>query len=329
MLAQVKRIIPKKLIIFAKLSRLYIYDFKRFFLHSNVNQTFDTDLKLKGKLTIYYHVIEKGLTMPETRLGFGESTLLELISMLNMYMEKGYDTDALEFKHSVGTVKEYIDYHESKNYQLPSNIYKEATDIFSRISTNTPQTKQFLFNEKSYFTFSDSSFEKFALSRHSCRNYSNKPVPTELLAQCIALAQKSPTSCNRQVNRAYIIKDTNVKKQVLSLQYGNRGFGHLAETLIVLTADISVFQGVNDRNESYVNTGMFAMSLLYALHHYRIGACPLNWSVDAARDNGLRKVLSIPHNERIGLVISCGFLPENFMIASSPRLPHGLITKVF
>lgn len=324
----IKELMPKKLKVFIKLSQVFTYDFNRFIRNSNVYQTFDTENKLKGKLTIYYHVIEKGLTMPDTRLGFGETVVLELLDMMNMYLDKSYNMSSLEFVHSMNVLEEYVEFHEKLNHKLNEKIINSVSSLKSRI-TGYETIKQLEFDRDVYFAHKESSFEKFCLSRYSSRNYSNVEIPLDILKNCIKLALKTPTSCNRQLNRVYMVRSAEMKNEVLKLQYGNRGFGHLADTLFVITADISVFQGPNDRNESFVNSGMFAMSLLYALHRYEIGACPLNWSVEVERDLKLRELLGIPNHERVGLVISCGYLPDRIKIASSPRLDINDVTKIF
>lgn len=324
----VKKLIPTKIKVLIKLTRAYKYDFNRFINNSNVYQTFDTENKLKGKLTIYYHVIEKGLTMPATKMGFGQPVALELIDMMNMYLDKKYNISSLEFVHSLNVLTEYVEFHNSKTFALSDKITSGVSKLEKVVKTYET-SKQLEFDSEVYFSHKESSFDKFCLSRYSARNYSDVEVPVEVLNACVRLALKSPTSCNRQVNRVYMVRSPDVKNEVLKLQYGNRGFGHLADTLFVITADISVFQGPNDRNESYVNSGMFAMSLMYALHRYSVGACPLNWSVEAERDLKLRKLLSIPDNERVGLVISCGYLPEKIKIASSPRLDLNEVIKTF
>jgi nitroreductase len=323
----IKKIIPKKLKIFLKLFKVYAYDFRVFIVNSSVFQTFDTENKLKGKLTIYYHVLEKGLTMPETKLGFGQPVVYDLIELIELYILKGYNITSLELVHSINVLEEYLEFHQINKFDLDLKIIDKIKILRSKIKY-VPTQNQFELEKTTYFENNKSSFEKFSLSRYSLRNYTDTEIPIEILHKCIQIAMKSPTSCNRQLNRIYAVRDKKVKQEVLKLQYGNRGFGHLADTIFVITADISVFQGTNDRNESYINSGMFAMSLLYALHRYEIGACPLNWSVEVERDLALRKLLGIPKNERVGVLISCGYLPDKVKIASSPRLSVEQIIKI-
>jgi hypothetical protein len=42
----------------------------------------------------------------------------------------------------------------------------------------------------------------------------------------------------------------------------------------------------------------------------------------------MRKLLNIPENEVVLLVISCGYPPENFKMAASPRKKANEITSI-
>ncbi|MCR9063529.1 MAG: nitroreductase family protein [Cytophagales bacterium] len=323
-----RKLLIKKVIVYLRVLRIYYYDMRRFYRYSNVQQDFTNEDAFKGRLTILYHVIEKGLTMPETRMGFGQPVVEDLLGLLQRYEDLGYNKTALEFKHSIGVLNEYFNFHEESNFELPEVLVIKHKAFVNRIGL-AEGTRQLKYTREEFFKFKNSSFETFSQSRYSSRNYIDKEISLDVIENCIKLALKSPTSCNRQLNRIYVVRGTEMKKKVLQLQYGNRGFGHLANTILVLSANISYFQGVNDRNESYINTGMFAMSLLNAFHHYEIGACPLNWSVDHKRDEAMRALLGVPDNERIGLVVSCGYVPELFEIASSPRLEVKDVAKIF
>jgi len=102
--------------------------------------------------------------------------------------------------------------------------------------------------------------------------------------------------------------------EVLELQNGNRGFGHLTNILMVITSNISLFTN-NEKNEPFLNAGLFSMTLLYALHFNMVGACLLNWAVTESNDKKLRELLKIPENEQIVVLIACGYLPDEFKIA--------------
>ena len=117
-------------------------------------------------------------------------------------------------------------------------------------------------------------------------------------------------------------------EQVLKVQSGNRGFGHLANKLIVLTVESGAFLGLNERNDVFVNGGIYAMNLLYALHYYQIGACPLNWCSMPEQDLELRKICNILHSEAVIMLIACGGVPDKFKLVASHKDDSSNILKV-
>jgi len=133
------------------------------------------------------------------------------------------------------------------------------------------------------------------------------------------IAQKSPSVCNRQGSKAYVITDKERISKTLSFQNGNRGFGHLANKLIIVTTDLRVFEGVHERNQSYIDGGLFAMSLLYGLHYFNLGACSLNWCNDYRVDQEFKKFIGINDYENIVMMISVGHLQDNFRVGVSQR----------
>ena len=315
-----KKIIPLKIQALYKLYvtiKAYWYDIKR-----NVRVTLSDKYavqRLKRDLSILYHRVEKGLTMPETKKGFGQKLIKELIEAINNYERKQYSTQSVEFVQAVSVIKEYIDYHEQMNFVFDSELTVKLGKIKQRYK-HINGVKQIETTNTEYFKNSDKSFDEFTLSRHSVRNYISKEIPSLKLSECVTLAQSAPSFCNRQPSRVHIVKTDEKKRAVLNIQGGNRGFGHLADTLLVVTSVISTTLGPYDRYANHLNSGMFCMNLLNALHLKKIGTCSLNWSVSKEEDIKLRKVLNIEDNEIVIMIITCGYLPERFKLAASPRL---------
>mgnify|MGYP003440705450 len=63
------------------------------------------------------------------------------------------------------------------------------------------------------------------------------------------------------------------------------------------------------------------MNLLYALHAHKIGACPLMWNGKQEQDKNLRKLLNIPNNEEIIMIVSAGYPQREFQYVTSVRNP--------
>jgi nitroreductase len=274
--------------------------------------------KVKRNLTLQYHIVEKGLTMPEPRPGFGRAVVISLVKTIFEYDKLNLPHTELEFKQSVSVLREYKEFHEKCAHKLDS----EVVDLLEKVTkkyTSIDGAHQIRTTKEQYFESINAPFDQFCNSRYSVRNYTDEEIPMDVLYNCVELAQKSPSFCNRQPTRVYIVKSDEKKAGILSIQNGNRGFGHLAETLLVITSIISTTKDIHERNENHLNGGMFSMTLLNALHQNKIAACSLNWSVSDDKETKLRQLLNIPENEVALLVISCGYVPDEFSIASSPR----------
>ena len=140
-----------------------------------------------------------------------------------------------------------------------------------------------------------------------------------LLLALPALAQTAPSVCNRQSCKAYVYTGQADKDRILALQDGNGGFGSTAGAIIVCTSDLSAFYKPGERNQGFVDGGLFAMSLVYALHALGAASCMLNWSHVAHRDRKLRTLIGLPEREIIISLVAVGSLPERFDVAASPR----------
>lgn len=66
---------------------------------------------------------------------------------------------------------------------------------------------------------------------------------------------------------------------------------------------------------------MFSMSLVYGLHSLGLGTCYLNWSVKNKQDKELKMIAGIPDSDLVIMMITVGYLPEEFKVAQSPRKP--------
>lgn len=308
--------------------REYFYDMHRFYINCTETELPNYKIeRLIGYIITKYHVIEKGLTMPEMRYGFGTETVTSLITACEIYSEK-FGLEHCQVEHAVDVLNEYIDVHRKGNFELDKQIIERTARLSDKYNVKNKQTNQTKIREKEYFSKVAASFPDFARSRHSLRNFSNTDIDNKDLIKAVELAQETtPTSCNRQSIRLHIVAEKETVKEVLSLHTGNRGFGHLVNKLILISSEISVYNEVRERNLPYVDCGIYAMNLLYALHYYKIGACALNWSVTVETDKRLRALLDIPASEAVGLIIACGMPASEFSVAVSKRFDIKSIVK--
>lgn len=156
-------------------------------------------------------------------------------------------------------------------------------------------------------------------TRHSTRDYLIKKISDSDLKYCLESAIHSPSACNRQMCKIYYV-DTSSKKEILSKNImGLTGFNNEAINLFVITYDISAFLFYGERNQGYLNSGLFAMNFVNALHFKGIGSCFLQWSNKHKDEKRIKKELGIPDNEKIAITLAAGYYKDNTIIPKSYR----------
>lgn len=324
----VGRMIPGDLKYYMYSLNYYWEDIRRYKKYSNGYLSPNKEKILQGKIIVTYHIIEKGLTMPDMRAGFGKDALNTLIGLCNTYIDKQCNQQDDHFMHAVKLLNEYVRVHREMAFALDPALVEKIRALSERTKVMDTCSQLGSDNDE-YFRHADSPFRDFAFSRHSIRNFIDKPVDRDLIMKAVEIAQKSPSSCNRQPNRVYILENKDNIQWLLESQKGNRGFGQLIDKVIILTAEVGVFNGFTERNEAFLNSGMYAMSLLYGLHYYRIGAVSLAYvRVSKEDDKKLRALCGIPDSEVVSMLIGCGHVPGKLSIASSPRYKVDKIVKV-
>jgi nitroreductase len=89
----------------------------------------------------------------------------------------------------------------------------------------------------------------------------------------------------------------------------------------VVCSEFDIFEKLDERNQGWIDGGLFAMTLVYALHSLGLGSCMLNWSVSNARDASFRAAFGVPENQGVICMIAVGHLRDSFRVAQSPRRP--------
>jgi nitroreductase len=314
-------IYTKKIILLIKLFFIltanYCYDFFRYIKYSSTFKIKYSQKELLHRIIAHYHVLEKGLSLKKPRPKFGSNLVNSLINLLVEYESSGYDTNNISYRSAISCLEEYAIFNNEKGSVLDNKIYcfleKNKGITSKEIGGTKIIYKKNICNIKEY--------SDVVKNRHSIRNFGESQVSEDKILEAISLAQQSPSVCNRQGTKVHIVKDEFIKKKILERQNGNRGFGEKSQYLLVITSDLSIFHGVEERNQCYIDSGLFAMTLMHALVYKNIASCPLNWCVNHTKDKNLRKKsgLKISKDENIIMIIAIGSYPKEFKVAISTR----------
>lgn len=298
--------------------RYFAYNRDRLVAHSGVFGSVAREC-LRARIIMNYHILEKGLTMPNRRYGFGAEVVKKLMLQVDDF-ESRYGRDD-QIDHAAGVIRAYFELHyEADAFKSISDPgYWKLIKLFLSQHNGIPVAKQLHVRRTDFYSKRQSAFPEFAWSRHTLRHYANTDLPSVKIREAVDLARSTPTACNRQHCHVYCVSDKTQMEKLLAIQGGNRGFGHLANKLLVVTADLQDLCVVRERDDIFVNGGMFLMNLCYALHYYEVAHCILNWSRTPEEDQDMRKIVAIPPSETVIAILSCGEAPDEFDVAVSPR----------
>lgn len=327
---QLKKLLPESMIINLRkkmkpyhrnrqFKKLYDFDKKRYKKYSyEFSNEMDFD-NLRSKITFHYHSIEKGLSNSRFRGGFGKTAFTELFFAMDKYLEKGYPTDDARFQQAISTITAYVNRHNEINIGVPE-VSKKLESYLKYDTGRIENVGGATIKEKSSTEdYAELNFKDLALNRHSIRDFGSARFPEECLVDAIEIANKTPSVCNRQSTHVYYIKDSAKMEQIFNLQGGLTTHGENLQGILLVTANRKYMNGPHERNQTYIDGGLYLMSLVYALTYKNIATCVLNANFTLEKELESRKILGISEAEDLIAFVAVGTYPENIRYANSPR----------
>ncbi|MDO9315463.1 MAG: nitroreductase family protein [Burkholderiaceae bacterium] len=297
---------------------------KRFMFWSERDSSY---AKLSSELLFQFHKLEKGLCIPGKKRFFGRDPVIATCLLVKRWQERGFSMQDPVFIGAVETLRAY----RTRLDETPANA--EDAPLIHRLLSSclslTTEAPQFSTPQAHRRTEGAADvFDRLCRDRRSVRSYASIVVPLPLLHEAIATAQLSPSACNRQPWRVHVYRDAAQIKQMLALQNGNSGFGHLLSTLLVICADSRSFFDASERHEPYVDAGLFAMSLILALQARGLASCCLNWCVAPDVDAEAHARGELPEHEKVIMYLAVGYASPDALVPRSPRRDVGSMMTI-
>lgn len=275
-------------------------DERRYIAHASLTESSSSRLSgvgLESQLTRDYHRVEKALALPAPKRPFGESLVLSRLNKLIPLAEGNADgtaclraavaaRDALLEWNSTGVIADEV---------APAAPSWEPIDC-----------------------------EGMFASRRSVRHYSPKPVDLELVRQAIEMAAYSPSVCNRQPWKVRLFSGKEIVR-MLRYQNGNSGFTENIPLLALVSVEIGHFFGAGERNQAWIEGGIFSSTLVWALHANGLNSCMLNLSITNSQADLLRAEAKMPASELPIMMVAIGHGAEGHRAARSVRRRLGEI----
>jgi nitroreductase len=301
----------------------HLYDYRRFLAYSGMNKSSVSQAERAARITLYYHQVEKGLSLAAPRANFGMAVIPGLLDDVDAYFgEYGVAAPATT---AISALLGYLDHHERIGQQADYVRGRvQAVLACHHISMELARSWSggvLPLSRAGLVAARNGGFKSFFESRHSVRQFAGGTIAPADLRAAVETAQKTPSVCNRQSWRVHAFAEPGQMARLLEIQSGSRGFGDQASAVLVVTSDLRSFLGVAERYQPWIDGGMFAMSLCLALHDLGYGSCCLNWSKEPDADRRLRAAAGLLPSEQIIMLVAVGTLPEEFRVARSYRPP--------
>ncbi len=300
--------------------REFIHDSKNFAKYYNNSAEKKNDYRYSIMLIV--HSIEKGLCMEKLR-PFGSKKIIRLINILKTYPQERHNE--FEYSLAVAVLNAWKKLYDTKNW-VKENGYSEAVD-FLKTQTEPEISAGF----KEYIPISANSnfndFERVLLSRHSVRDFQDKPLEATDIDFALDLFIEAPTACNRQMCKIYYITKESIKKTLDDVIIGVSGFNKNTVNYFIVTYDLAAFAYSGERQQGLLNAGLCAMNFVNGLHIKGIGSCFMQWTNKPKEDETVRRMLGLADSERIAVVIGAGYYLDKNIIPCSTRKPKEEIFK--
>lgn len=302
------RYIGKKI----KIYKEFKYDAKGF------SASFMESAEKKGdyryRILLIVHSLEKGMCMPDSR-PYGHKKVDQLIRILSKYPEA--DKNSFEYVLGVSALRSWMNFFEKHNWQ-GEKVYSKVKTFIDTIKINYVGVGCQDFNNPSQ-CFDTEAFENIILTRHSVRDFEERPIDKKDIEFAVKCFIEAPTACNRQMCRVIHVKNSEIKDLLSKIIIGIPGFNKKTVQYFIVTYDLAAFDYSGERQQGLFNAGLCTMNFVNGLHARGIGSCCLQWSNKHSEDVLVRNKLEMRESERIGIVIGAGYYLKTSRIPCSIR----------
>ncbi len=311
-----KYAIVKKIIKIREKRRIrkeFLKEYKYFYEYYNMPNP--TNLKKQYKMLLNIHALEKGMLNKKMR-PFGVEKVNQLIELFNEVDDK----DSYACTLTIGILKAYVDVYEKNGWSSNEEYIKVKNFLDEHISNDFKKAGTYNLSKKEIMKDSEINYLAFLSGRHSVRSFKNIPLKEEDIKNAVNMAIMSPSACNRQMCKIWHIIDDN-KIDVLKKHLSGLGNFNLDNKIsfFIITFDMNNCLFLSDRHDGRFNAGLMAMNFVNGLHSLGIGSCFLQFGNTIDDEIEVKKVLGIPNNDRIAIVIAAGYYEDEVKVTYSVR----------
>jgi nitroreductase len=278
----------------------------------------------RARMMFHAHAIEKGLSRSDFRGGFGKISVPGLAKEMNSWLTAGRSPDDQFFRIGLSVMHSYFARHKEIDVDVSAFRALFAAPVRALIDSADDAEGGVLEaaaeREDKVEIHQDRPFVDVVYGRRSVRDFTPVPVADADIRAAVRIAMQAPSVCNRQAARVHQFTDPDAIEAALQLQGGFGGY-KMPPRLLLVTADLNAFLFASERNQAFIDGGLFMMTLLLGLQHVGLGSCSLNTAMNTERENAIRKILDIPENEVFIAFVAVGHYDPAILTPQSKRIP--------
>lgn len=309
------------------LIKLYRYDRRLFQSNVQLGASSADERQISAHLIYLCHQIEKSVSREDFKPGHSGEVLVSVRKTLDTYEARDFDKNNFAYLYILSAIKQLgLAYGANGGDE---NFLKQRLGKWFDIAL---QSKEILsgykvIQKKTKEANQTKNYRDLFNGRFAIREYSKEKVSMEKIKQAVNLSTKTPSACNRQDARVYVLTNEKTIASVLKAQGGMGGYG-TPPALILVTSDNRNFINVNERRQGYIDGGLFSMSLLLALEYFGLAACPLHTMFGIKQEKAVRKLINVDESDSLVMLISVGNFKESTRVCASTRMKGEDITTI-
>ena len=254
----------------------------------------------------YSSRLEKSINSKKFVTGRGLELSSKLIKKLDQAFKNKMINNQILF--SLVVLKKYV-FLQTNNTDKNTKLLNEYKLFLKKNKLNEATINNYKSRKLPYNkTKNIKSFSELNKLRRSVRYYSTKKVNLKDIYKALEISQNTPSVCNRQGWKVFLF---NKKKDIDFFRTIHKGFSDKKNQplncLILITFNKNFFEYPIERNQGYTDSGLFSMSLVYALADMGYATCTLNINnLTHKNEYLLRKRFSISNNLSLVMFIAVG-----------------------
>ncbi len=176
------------------------------------------------------------------------------------------------------------------------------------------------------------TFYELILSRQSVRRYSNTAVETEKINICLEAARLAPSASNSQPWKFIVIDKEPLRTELAKATFSDiqliNKFTLQAPVMVVIVMEKAklltrLAMLVKKKEWPLIDIGITAEHFCLQAAELGLGTCMIGWF----DEDKIKKLLQIPSDKSIGLVISVGYAVEGYPVRAKIRKPFDKIVQ--